>query len=129
MQRNPIPRLRLRATCIALSVAAFASPLMAADDTEARIARDNQGLRPAVSIVGDETWSLTERMRHYGVPGVAITVIDDHGVAWTRVHGLADRETGAPVRTDTLFQAASISNPVAAVGAMRLVQDGKLTLD
>ena len=129
MQRNPIPRLRLRATCIALSVAAFASPLMAAGDTEARIARVNQGLRPPVSIVGDETWSLTERMRHYGVPGVAITVIDDHGVAWSRVYGLADRETGAPVRTDTLFQAASISKPVAAVGAMRLVQDGKLALD
>lgn len=129
MHRNPIPRLRLRALFIMLCAAAVGTPSMAADDIEARIARVNQGLRPAVSIVGDETWSLADRMHHYGVPGVAITVIDDHGVAWTRVHGLADRETGAPARTDTLFQAASISKPVAAVGAMRLVQDGKLALD
>ena len=64
MQRNPISRLRLRAICFTLSAAAFASPLMAADDIEARIARVNQGMRPAVSIVGDETWSLTDRMRH-----------------------------------------------------------------
>jgi CubicO group peptidase (beta-lactamase class C family) len=129
MQRNPIPRWRSRATCLALCAAMSSSPLMAADDIEARIERVNQGLRPPVSIVGDETWSLADRMRHYGVPGVAITVIDEHGVAWTRVHGLADRESGTPVRTDTLFQAASISKPVAAVGAVRLVQDGKLALD
>lgn len=129
MHRNLIPCLRLRVLCIFLSAATLGSSLMAADDIEARITRVNQGLRPAVSIVGDETWSLADRMRHYGVPGVAITVIDDNGVAWTHVHGLADRESGTPVRTDTLFQAASISKPVAAVAAVRLVQEGKLRLD
>ncbi|MDQ3038854.1 MAG: beta-lactamase family protein, partial [Pseudomonadota bacterium] len=128
MPRHLPPCLRVRAIFMTLC-AALSSPLMAADDTEARIERVNQGLRPPVSIAGDETWSLADRMRHYGVPGVAITVIDDNGRAWTRVYGLADRESGAPVRTDTLFQAASISKPVAAVAAMRLVQDGKLTLD
>ncbi len=125
MQPNSIPRM----LCIALLSATFVSPLLAENDVAARIERVTQGLRPVVSIAGDPTWSLDERMAHYGVPGVAITVIDDHGVAWTRVHGLADRETGEKVRRDTLFQAGSVSKPVAAVGAMRLVQYDKLALD
>ncbi|MFT7776265.1 serine hydrolase [Roseateles sp.] len=99
------------------------------DDTEARIARVLAGLRPPVSFVGDGTWTLQERMKHYGVPGLTVTVIDRNGLAWTRVYGLADRELGLPVRPDTLFQAASISKPVAALGALTLVRDGKLSLD
>lgn len=86
------------------------------------------GLRPPVSFVGDPTWTLEARMKHYGVPGLSITVIDRQGLAWTRVFGLADREAGLPVRPDTLFQAASISKPVAALGALTLVREGKLAL-
>ncbi len=36
---------------------------------------------------------------------------------------------GPPVTPDTLFQAASISKPVAAVAVLRLVDQGKLNLD
>jgi CubicO group peptidase (beta-lactamase class C family) len=117
------------ALCFALCAAVLTSPLLAGNDVAERIERVNQGLRPVVSIVGDKTWSLDERMAHYGVPGVAITVIDDNGIAWTRVHGLADREAGARVRRDTLFQAGSVSKPVAAFAAIRLVQYDKLSLD
>ena len=42
---------------------------------------------------------------------------------------LTDRETGAPATNETLFQAGSISKPVAATGALRMVEDGRLTLD
>jgi len=131
-----------RASLLALACAALAAPLTAAavkpaaspsaeaSDAaqEARIARVLAGLRPPVSFVGDPTWTLEARMKHYGVPGLSITVIDRHGLAWTRVFGLADHEAGLPVRPDTLFQAASISKPVAAFGALTLVRDGKLAL-
>jgi CubicO group peptidase (beta-lactamase class C family) len=99
-----------------------------AEDAEVRIARVLSGLHPPVGFVGDPGWTLSERMRHHGVPGLAITAIDRHGIAWTRVFGTADRERGTPVRPDTLFQAASISKPVSAFGALTLVRDGRLAL-
>lgn len=114
------------ALCAAyVGMAAAATP----DDTEARIARVMAGLRPPVSFVGDTTWTLQERMKHYGVPGLTITVIDQNGLAWTRVYGLADREAGLPAKPDTLFQAASVSKAVSAFGAMTMVQAGRLTLN
>ncbi len=113
---------------LALALCAAQAGAATPDDTEARIARVLAGLRPPVSFAGDPTWTLQERMQHYGVPGLTLTVIDQGGLAWTRVYGLADRARGLPVKPDTLFQAASVSKPVAAFGAVALVQAGKLSL-
>nr|NIS30530.1 beta-lactamase family protein [Actinomycetota bacterium] len=115
-------------TCLLLLL--LVCPLVAAEPTDAdRIARVTAGLRPANVIDGDPGWDLEERMRHYGVPAVGIAVIEDYRVAWFEVWGLADRETGEPVKRTTLFQAGSISKPVAAFGAMKMVQLGRLQLD
>lgn len=94
-----------------------------------RIADVESGLRPDVAFVGDPTWTLDERMEHYGVPGVQVAVIENAEVAWFKSYGLADRQTGRPVEPSTLFQAGSVSKPVAAFGAMRMVTDGRLPLD
>lgn len=86
---------------------------------------------PAVVPAGQAapSWTLVERMQRYGVPGVSIAVIDGGRIAWARGYGV-QRTGGADSVTDvTLFQAASISKPVAAVGALRLVRQGRLTLD
>jgi CubicO group peptidase (beta-lactamase class C family) len=69
---------------------------------------------------------LMERMR---VPGVSIAVIKDFEIHWAKGYGIADVTAGAPVTPDTIFQAASISKPTAAMGVMRLVQDGRMSLD
>jgi CubicO group peptidase (beta-lactamase class C family) len=87
------------------------------------------GLWPAVVFEGDQPWTLTERMEHYGVPGVGIALVKDFKVAWFKTYGLSDREAGTPVTSDTLFQAGSISKPVAAFGALQMVEAGQLNLD
>lgn len=88
-------------------------------------------LRPAIQVEGEppETYTLEERMAYHRVPGVSVAVLDGGEIAWAEAWGTADTETGAPVTTETLFQAASISKPVAALAAMSLVEEGALALD
>lgn len=73
--------------------------------------------------------SLQELMEVYKIPGFSIAVIDDYKIAWARAYGVTDVGTNTPVTTKTLFQAGSISKPVAATGTLTLVEQGKLSLD
>jgi CubicO group peptidase (beta-lactamase class C family) len=68
-------------------------------------------------------------MERFRVPGVSIAVIKDFNIHWAKGYGVADVEAGRPVQVDSLFQAASISKPVTAMAALRLVQDGRFSLD
>jgi len=97
----------------------------------ARISRIENGLLSAVVIKGQPPQAMTiaDRMAHHKVPGVSVAFFDHGQILWARGYGLADVAAKKPVTPDTLFQAASISKPVSALAALRLVQDGKLTLD
>jgi len=75
------------------------------------------------------TRTVTELMEEFGVPGVSIAVIKDFKIHWAKAYGVADVETGQLVDIETMFQAASISKPVAAMGVLRAVQDGLFKLD
>jgi len=96
---------------------------------DSRLKRVEQGLLPAVLVKGDPSWSIEERMKHYKVPGLSVAVINNHKIDWARSYGVTDIEIGEPVTTETLFQAGSISKPVAAMVALKKVEQGKLTLD
>ncbi len=100
-------------------------------DVNARIARIENGLLPAVVIQGQPIPAMTvaDRMKHYNVPGVSIAFFGEGRILWTRTYGFADVASKKPVTTETLFQAASISKPVSALAALKLVQEGKLSLD
>ena len=75
------------------------------------------------------TLTIAELMTRLNVPGVSIAVIRDHRIHWAKGYGIADVATGALVDTGTMFQAASMSKPVAAMAVLRAVQDGLFTLD
>jgi CubicO group peptidase (beta-lactamase class C family) len=72
---------------------------------------------------------LAERMAHYKVPGLSVAVINDGKIEWARGYGVVEKDGDRPVTADTLFLAGSISKPVAALAALRLVEQGKLSLD
>lgn len=82
-------------------------------------------------IVKDEPkpcTTLAQRMTELHVSGVSIAVIHDGRIEWAKGYGT--RQIGGDsVQADTLFQAGSISKPLAAMGALHLVQEGKLSLD
>jgi CubicO group peptidase (beta-lactamase class C family) len=73
--------------------------------------------------------SLQKLMELYKIPGFSIAVIDNYQIVWAKAYGVTDAGTKTPVTTKTLFQAGSISKPVAATGALWLVEKGKLSLD
>lgn len=63
----------------------------------------------------------------YHLPGIAVGVIDDGKVVYTRVVGKL--ASGKPIDADTLFQIASNSKAMTSSLLARLVQQGKLRWD
>lgn len=63
------------------------------------------------------------------LPGASILILRDGREAYYHAVGLAEVETGEPVRRDTLFRIFSMTKPVTAAAAMILVDDGRLRLD
>ena len=98
-------------------------------EASAEITRVEQGLLPPVPVEGATGWTLAERMDRWNVEAVSVAVIEDGEIRWAKAWGLADREEKIPATPETLFQAGSISKPVAATGALRLVEEGVLALD
>ena len=78
---------------------------------------------------GLDPYTLEEIMSLAGVPGVSVAVIEDFRIHWARGYGIADAAAGTPVDTGTLFQAASISKPVAAMAVVRASEEGFFSLD
>jgi CubicO group peptidase (beta-lactamase class C family) len=88
-------------------------------------------LRPNVRIAGqpDPAFDIVERMKYWHVPGASIAVVDNFQIVYAKGFGVTEFGGSTPVDTTTLFLAGSISKPVFATGALRLVEQGKLSLD
>ena len=94
-----------------------------------KIKKVETGLIKEVYLVGDSTWTIEERMKHYHVPGVSIAVIYNGKIEWVKSYGVMDEDTKEPVTNQTLFQAGSISKPVAAYGSLKFVEEGKIDIN
>ena len=62
-------------------------------------------------------------------PGISVGVIYDQTLLWAKGFGLADVESGRPATPETVYSICSISKLFTSVAAMRLVDQGRLTLD
>ena len=132
-------RLLFRRLPVVLLVAAVMSASMAclpaqspeSQTPEARADRVEKGLVPAFLIAGRPVpaSTLAERMAALKVPGASVAVINSGAIEWAKGYGVTEAGTATSVTPHTLFQAASISKPVAALAALRLVEQGKLALD
>ena len=116
---------------------AVALALVSADSAQsnpqlsARIQRVENGM-PPIPLEDNQPplqLSLEKLMEPYKVPGLSLAVIDDFKIAWAKGYGVTEAGGNTPVTVHTLFQAASISKPVSATGAVWLVQHGTLSLD
>ncbi|MCB0562092.1 MAG: serine hydrolase [Lewinellaceae bacterium] len=118
--------------CLAFLPMAKAQCQPAGQALEERIQQIENRLTPSIIIAGqeeDDHLNIHDRMKHHKVPGLSIAFVNDGKIEWARGYGYLSSDSLAPVDSLTLFQAASISKPVAALAALRLVQEGQLQLD
>ena len=72
---------------------------------------------------------VAARLKDRHIPGLSLAVVEEGKIVRAQGYGFTDKSGQTPVTPETLFQAGSISKPVAAFAALHLVQDGKLSLD
>lgn len=63
------------------------------------------------------------------IVGTVVIVVRDGQVVYRRAAGLTDREAAKPMTLDTIFRLASVTKPLVSVATMRLVEQGRLSLD
>jgi CubicO group peptidase (beta-lactamase class C family) len=69
-----------------------------------------------------------ERLAAHGFSDTVL--VASHGeILLEKGYGLADRETGTPVRTDTIFQIASLDKQFIAAAVLRLEMEGRLHVE
>lgn len=99
------------------------------DSVEDRIRKFEKSLSASVISNNTSLWTLEERMKHYKVPALSIAVIKDYKIEWAKAYGMADVALKKPATPQTLFQAASISKSLNAVGVLKLAQAKRIKLD
>lgn len=104
----------MRPSLAFLTVLHLALPVKAADDAALRARLETE---------------IPKLMQEGDVPGLSIAVIRDGRLFWSGAFGVRSAGSGDPVRKDTIFPAASLSKPVVAYIALRLVDRGILDLD
>jgi CubicO group peptidase (beta-lactamase class C family) len=128
-------------TALSLGIVGIFSPIVLAQkqifaSTESarldeRIQRVENGLLLPFIVKGEPNMAtkLADRMQFYKVPGVSVAVINNGKIEWAKSYGVQEIGGHKSVTPETLFQAASISKPIAAMAMLRLVQENKLNLD
>ena len=88
---------------------------------------------PAASNAVEDQASIEDRLpdllEQGRIPGLAIAIVQDGKTVLDQGFGTTGSADGETVTSDTIFEAASLSKPVFALGAMILVERGQLDLD
>jgi CubicO group peptidase (beta-lactamase class C family) len=84
---------------------------------------------PTDVIIADLESYIPDYMQDKNIPGVAIALIREGQIVWTEGFGVVNAITRQPVTPETVFEVASNSKVATAYIALRLVDQGKLSLD
>ena len=106
-------------------------PLGSINQTPSRIARIESDVAAYPVGPGQAPlhFTLQQLMAQFHDPGLSVAVVDHFQIVWTKAYGVVATGSDVPVTTKTLFQAGSISKPVAATAALYMVEHGQLALD
>ncbi len=116
-------KLLLTVAYMMLACVVLPSGAMAADQEGGMLSWPRAEMAQALSLY------LPRRMAEEDVRGLSIAVVADGKIVFEQGYGAADIVGDVPVTSNTLFEAASLGKPVAAVGALAMVREGALKLD
>jgi len=96
-----------------------------------RMKRVEKGLIRAVYLKGlnPEKLSIYDRMQFYRVPGVSLAVMDNFALEWAKGYGMRSIATVEAVDTKTIFQGGALSQVLAALVTLKLVDEKLISLD
>lgn len=115
---------------IQLNLNAQVSNVVVSDSTEQqRIKKVENSLSPHVLGKDRSRWNIEEQMKKYNVPGLSVAVINGFKIDWAKGYGETGHTEKRSVTEFTVFQAASMSKFVNAIGLLKLHQLQKIDLD
>jgi len=83
---------------------------------------------PIENIITDLEIYIPNYMKNKNIPGVQIALIQDGIIVWTEGFGVKNTITRKPVTSSTLFEVASLSKVVTAYMALKLIDEGEISL-
>lgn len=113
LEEDKMPRLMF-----VLMALLLAGPLVA-DEEEA----------PVPATLGDLQAAIVEVMEDAELPAVGIALVDSNGPVWVDALGKANLEADVDADADTLFRIGSTSKMFVALAVLKLVEEGRLSLD
>jgi CubicO group peptidase (beta-lactamase class C family) len=72
---------------------------------------------------------FAERAARTHMPGLAIGLVVDGDLVWSKGYGVRDLTTKAPVDADTIFRIASVTKSFTGMALLQLRDAGKVSLD
>src|SRR5688572_29602435 len=120
MNNKPLSRLRnfgIPITLVLLCGLLFSPTAFSAEETAPPATLDE--LKAAVANV----------LETHRVPAVGIAMVNADGPVWVEALGKADIERNIEADGETLFRIGSVSKMFAGLAALKLVEDGRLSLD
>jgi CubicO group peptidase (beta-lactamase class C family) len=107
--------------------ASYAQPREATPGMTSSPYQENKGMNN-VDLNFIDTKILAYMNKH-DIPGLSMAITKEERLVFAKGYGYANQDTEEPVNTSHLFRIASISKPITAVAIMKLIEDGKLSLD
>lgn len=84
----------------------------------------------STSFAGDEIDdAVTRAMANRQIPGIAIGIVKPDQSTVIRAYGFANLETKTPMKTTSIFSLASVTKQFTSTAIMKLVEEGKLSLE
>ena len=90
---------------------------------------ENSALASGGSLTEGVDIAVDSALSDKRLVGVVVLIARDGELVYARAAGLADRENKVAMREDAIFRLASVTKPIVAITAMRLVEQGRIGLD